>query len=132
MLLFIALDFNVSPYLLLVFPGTILVGAIIFAAAIIVAFCNARFRDLNQVLAAVVSLGFLITPVIWTVDVLAERAYIATLNPITHLLELIRAPLLGSPPSMTAWYVAGALLIVFSSAAVTLVRKYEYRLPFWL
>jgi lipopolysaccharide transport system permease protein len=116
----------------LVVPGLIVVGSIVFVAAVITSFANTRFRDLNQVLAATVSIGFLVTPVIWTTDVLGERAYIANLNPLTHLLGLVRMPLLGMQPPAESWYVAGAILLCLSVAASYTVRKYRYHVPFWL
>lgn len=131
-LLFVVFARPATPTMLFVIPGLILVGSIVFAAAVVTAFTNARFRDLNQVLAAAVSLGFLITPVIWTTDALAERAYIANLNPMTHLLGLVRLPLLGVQPPAESWYIAAAILVCLIATAVHAVRKYRYQVPFWL
>jgi ABC-type polysaccharide/polyol phosphate export permease len=130
--LFIVFDRPVSWTTLLVIPGLIAVGLIVLVAAVIAAFACTRFRDLNQVLTATVSLGFLITPVIWTPEVLGERAYIANLNPITHLLGLVRLPLLGTIPAMESWYVAAIMFVGLAIIAFCVVRKYRHHIPFWL
>ncbi len=119
--------------MLLAVPGMLLVGATVFAGATVAAFACTRFRDLQQVLVAMLSLGFLVTPVIWAPEVLGEhRAYIAHLNPITHLLDVVRLPLLGRAPSAVNWLVSGGVLAVLSALAAIMVRRYRHWVPFWL
>jgi lipopolysaccharide transport system permease protein len=130
--LFIVFGRSVSLTTVLVVPGLVAVGLIVLAASVVIAFACTRFRDLNQVLTAVVSLGFLITPVIWTPDVLGDRAYIANLNPVTHLLNLVRLPLLGTEPAAESWYVAATVFVGLAAAACYTVRKYRHQFPFWL
>ena len=133
LLLFVVFGRTPTPQMLLAVPGMMLLGGTIFAGATVAAFACTRFRDLQQVLVAVLSLGVLVTPVIWSPEVLGEhRAYIAHLNPATHLLDLVRLPLLGRMPSMANWLVSGGVLMVLSALAVIAMRRYRHWVPFWL
>ena len=42
-----------------------------------------------------VNIAFLVTPVFWYRQMLAERAYLVDLNPLHAFLECLRSPLLG-------------------------------------
>ncbi|HQR03312.1 MAG TPA: ABC transporter permease [Rhodocyclaceae bacterium] len=117
---------------LLVVPGMLVVGGVIFSTSIIVAFACARFRDLKQVLASALSLGLLITPVIWSPEILKDRIYVAYLNPFSHLLDLIRLPLLAVTPSATNWAVAFGTLLICSMVARIVITRYRHLVIFWL
>jgi ABC-type polysaccharide/polyol phosphate export permease len=64
-----------------------------FLAAIICA----RFRDLQQVLASSMQLLFFISPVIWVAKDGAGYSNIMKINPILHMLNVTRNPMLGKP-----------------------------------
>ena len=56
---------------------------------------SARFRDIPRIIASLAEVVFLITPIIWTPDLLGPRIYLAYGNPFFHMIEIVRAPLLG-------------------------------------
>jgi ABC-type polysaccharide/polyol phosphate export permease len=63
-----------------------------------VAIAAARYRDLQQVNAAVLQLVFFISPIIWIPsDMHGVRNVLLYANPVTHLVGVIRNPLLGVP-----------------------------------
>jgi lipopolysaccharide transport system permease protein len=132
-LLFIVFGRTPTMQMLMALPGMIIVGATVFAGATATAFVCTRFRDLQQMLVALMSLGLLITPVIWSPEVLGEdRLYIAYFNPLTHLLDLVRLPLLGLVPRSESWLISFGLMTVLSAAAIFMVRRYRHCVPFWL
>lgn len=130
--LLVMLDRPLTQATLLVLPGMLMLGAVIFSASVIVAFACARFRDLQQVLVSALNLGFLVTPVIWSPEILTDRIYVAYLNPFSHLLDLVRLPLLGVAPSTTTWVVAFGVLLICSIAAQFAITRYRYQVTFWL
>lgn len=133
LLLFVVFGRIPATQMLMAVPGMLLVGATVFAGATVTAFACTRFRDLQQVLVAFLSLGLLVTPVIWSPEVLGEhRAFIAYINPLTHLLDLVRLPLLGRMPSLVNWIVSSGMMVVLSVMAVFMVRRYRHLVPFWL
>jgi len=66
---------------------------------------GARYRDTPYAIGSIMRFLFFTTPVFWVADGLGPRAYIATFNPFTHFLEIVRAPLLGTIPSFLSWSV---------------------------
>lgn len=91
----------------------------------------ARFRDLPQIIGALVNITFFVTPVFWYKGTLGGRGYITDYNPLFALLELVRAPLLGGLPSANS--VAVALCVTVAGWIVTFLyaRRYQPTLAYW-
>lgn len=91
-----------------------------------------RFRDVPPIIGSVIQLLFFVTPVMWKPELLGDRRYLMVLNPFYHLLEVIRAPLLGHVPGWESW-VAGLLFAAagwaFTFACFSRFRK---RIAYWL
>lgn len=117
---------------LMALPGVILLGGVIFTTAVILAYACSRYRDLTQIVTSALGLLFLVTPILWSPEVLGERGYIAQVNPFTHLVDLVRQPLLGSSASATNWAVASTLFAVSSTMAWATDRQFRKRVLFWL
>jgi ABC-type polysaccharide/polyol phosphate export permease len=61
-----------------------------------VAVVCARFRDLKQILASVTQLLFFLSPVLWIPsDVRGYRGNLMLLNPVVHMMNVIRGPLMA-------------------------------------
>lgn len=73
----------------------------------------ARYRDLKQVLASVMQLLFFLSPVMWIPgEIKGVGGKLLTLNPIVHMLNVLRDPLLGqgmNRQSVTILIVGGAV-----------------------
>lgn len=85
-------------------PGAVLALAglaclCVAALGVALAFASlgARYRDLAAAGGALGSLLFILTPVLWVPTEAMEATPLLLLNPVHHLLETIRAPLLGAP-----------------------------------
>jgi ABC-type polysaccharide/polyol phosphate export permease len=62
-----------------------------------VAVISARFRDIPQAVASVTQAAAIMTPVFWRPDRIPQAyRWILDFNPFYHLLEAVRAPLLGA------------------------------------
>lgn len=117
---------------LLFFPNFCLVAAIIFFGSGILAFIAARYQDFQHLIVASVGVLFLITPIIWSPDILTERAYIASINPLTHMMELLRAPLLGGAPNGVNYAVCLILLALSVIGFVQMHRRCRTQFMFWI
>lgn len=117
---------------LLFLPGLALVSVFLIAGSGTLAFFCARFHDVQMIITAVVGVLFLITPIIWSADILVERGYIATFNPLTHVLDVLRKPLLGEIPSDINYAVAIILAAVAAAAFTLCYRAFRKRYIFWL
>lgn len=75
----------------------------------VMAILSARFRDVPQIVANFIQVAFFISPIIWKADMLSEKnRYVADLNPLYHLVEVVRTPLLGQAPATLSWVVVFA------------------------
>ena len=98
------------------------------------AFC-ARFRDVPQVIMALMQVAFFVTPVMWNAKILEshpEADLLIRLNPFFYILEILRAPLLGSP--MTVDMVLKALIVsagVIIASAIGFART-RGRIAYWV
>jgi len=72
------------------------------------------------------------TPIMWQLSSLNGADIFADVNPVYHLIELVRAPMLGTAPEFQSWLVAGSLAIVGSVLAATLLVRKSRRIVFWL
>jgi lipopolysaccharide transport system permease protein len=93
---------------------------------------SARFRDIPRIIASLSQIVFLITPIIWMPNLLGERSYLAEANPFFHLIELIRAPLLGSAPSEHTLIVTIAITATNLLLATVLFSRYRSRIAYWI
>ena len=93
---------------------------------------STRFRDIPQLIANIIQVIFFLTPIFWTTDHLPTRPAFVDYNPLAHLIDLVRRPLLGSAPSAENWLVVGLMSICGTVAAVLLYRRSFSRIPYWV
>lgn len=93
-----------------------------------------RYRDLPPIISSVVQIGFYLTPIIWLPELVPERAalYLLDLNPLYHLMNIVRAPLLGQLPTLLNWVACAGLAIVGWTATLLFYGRYRRRIAYWL
>jgi len=130
----IAIMFKVVPNLttLLALPGLFLVCVNVIWVAMLLAILSTRYRDMVPIVATIVQIMIFATPIMWPVSSLGGADIIADVNPVYHLIELVRAPMLGTTPELRSWLVAVSLAIVGSALATTLLVRKSKRIVFWL
>jgi lipopolysaccharide transport system permease protein len=94
----------------------------------------ARYRDLAQIVASVLQVVFYLTPIVWMPKALPHRAgvFLLNFNPAFHLIEVVRAPLLGQLPTATNWIFAIALGTVGWCITLLMYGQYKRRIAYWL
>lgn len=100
--------------------------------ALVLGIVGARFRDIQQLVTAIMTILFLITPIMWQRQLLQDNQFIATFNPITHFIEVVRQPLLGSAPSFTSLCITLAISAIGWLGAYFLLARTRQRVVFWL
>ena len=123
---------ELSLRVLLIVPNFFFVGSIIFLGSGMMSFFAARYQDVQHLITASIGVLFLITPIIWSPEILTERAYIASINPLTHVISLLRAPLLGQVPEPLNYIVCLVLLVLFSFGFFQTYKNYHRRYMFWI
>lgn len=91
-----------------------------------------RFRDVPPIIASLVQLLFFVTPVMWKPELLGDRRYLIDLNPLHHLLEVVRAPLLGTVPGWEHWTVSVLLAAGGWWLTFRLFTRFRNRIAYWL
>lgn len=125
--------FKVASNLPLCFLGLMLFMAIAFFGVILFGMLGARYRDVKNIVQSVLNVLFFVTPVMWIPGMLSGRKLILVqFNPVYHMLNLIRNPLLGKEIPIVSWQACSLLLVVMMGFSITLFGKYRRRIPFWL
>jgi lipopolysaccharide transport system permease protein len=57
---------------------------------------------------------------------------IVTTNPLYHVLQVSRLPLIGELPSLDNWIWVLSSAVVFWAAGLFMFRKYEKRIAYWV
>lgn len=117
---------------LLAIPGLVVFAATVLFLLVPIAVLCTRFRDFSQIVANVLQITFFATPIMWRPDSLAAFHWIVDYNPVAHLIDIVRAPLLGHAPAPESWlWAAGSLVAAFVTAAC-LLGRYRHRIAYWL
>lgn len=95
------------------------------------AFC-ARFRDIGPIVGSVMQIAFFLTPVLWQPSQLGAKAVYLPLNPFFALIEIVRAPLLGTSPSVIVWIAAIGYSLVLCIISWMLFVQARGRVAFWI
>jgi lipopolysaccharide transport system permease protein len=130
----IAIVFKIEPNLamLLAIPGLILVCVNLIWLTMVIAILSTRYRDIQPIVGTAVQLGMFATPIMWPISSLGNAQIVAELNPVYHLIEITRAPLLGQFAGLHSWLAAIGMAIVGSILAVALLVRASRRIVFWL
>jgi ABC-type polysaccharide/polyol phosphate export permease len=119
---------------LLVFPGLLLLCIILAWINLVLAMIGTRFRDLQPIIASMLQLMFFLTPLIWNRGQIAGKAHSLWVdaNPFYHLIEIMRAPMLGKPPELLTVAAVFAMAIVGWYLTYLLFARFRRRIPYWL
>lgn len=96
---------------------------------------GARFRDLSEIVQAIMRIAFLATPVIWMPSTTERggglRAFL-DYNPFFHFIELIRAPLLGNPIAPLSWIAVLSMTVIGFLLAYLSTRHLAKNIALWV
>ena len=113
-------------------PSLLLVVLNLYWSMHLLGLLGARFRDIEHLVNGVVPILFFISPVIYRADRLPEGFNLVWLNPLSYMIEAIRAPLLGQPiPSLTYPVLLG-MLVVGACLTWAHQRTSGKNLAFWV
>jgi homopolymeric O-antigen transport system permease protein len=130
----VAIIYEVRPGLtgLIALPGLALVYLNQVWVTLTLAIICTRYRDVPQIVTTAVQILLFATPIMWPVSALGPATMIAHMNPFYHMIELIRAPMLGEVPSSLSWVVVLVCVALGWTVAVLLLLRTRRRLVFWL
>jgi ABC-type polysaccharide/polyol phosphate export permease len=117
---------------LLAVPGLLLVAVNLLWMALLFAMLGARFRDFEYVVGAAMPVLMFLSPVFYRPSYLPFNGRFVWLNPLSHLIEIVRYPLLNAAPP--GFVVLTTLLLAGGGWAVTLwlFNAKHKRIAYWL
>ncbi|MDP3173633.1 MAG: ABC transporter permease [Phenylobacterium sp.] len=87
---------------------------------------SARFRDVPQIVMSIMQFAIFMTPVFWRPSAFPDRHALLTFNPFYHMLEAVRAPLMGAAAPAHSYAILcmmGLLGWLLTFAVFTLTRR---------
>ena len=94
-------------------------------------FC-ARFRDIPPIVANLTQVIFFLTPVMWSPEILKDRVWVVNFNPFHHLIEIVRAPMIGAPIYWQSWLWSISICVFGLFFAHFLMLRYRNRIAYWI
>ena len=73
---------------------------------------SARFRDVPQIVGAMMQFSMFMTPVFWKPDQVGRRHMLLELNPFYYMLDIVRSPLLGGMMNPKTWPVLSIMAVL--------------------
>lgn len=110
--------------------------ALSWGLVVIASFINTKFRDYQQVMALAMQALWYVSPVFFRGEMFTNNKHLEllfNLNPITHILNLVRNPFLYGkfPSAMSYLYIFIVILVVWIIAFIKL-KKEEKNMIFYL
>lgn len=121
--------------LLATIPAFLVVLVNLAWMAAFLAIIGARLPDIHELVGSVLMFSFLFTPIIWTasqVPLGTLRGTIARINPLFHLVESVRAPLLGEHVETGTYVYLAVMTLVGWLLAYFVYRRYARYVPLWV
>ena len=131
----VAIMFDVEPgwVLLMAIPGLLILIINALWAVTLLGMLSARFRDLPQIVSSILQIAFFITPIIWMPEAASvKRPLLIDVNPFYHLIELMRAPMLGDFPTLANWYVVLGITRFGWLSTLLFFRRFHCRIAYWI
>lgn len=110
-----------------------LIAFALFWLCLLLGLLGARYRDVSQIVANLLQILFFLTPVFWPPQAIGPgRGWIVSWNPIFALIDVIRAPLLGTPVAASSWPMVLALSISAAACGFAALALARSRVAYWV
>lgn len=122
-----------GPELLLAIPGLVLVTANSAWLALVLGMLCLRFRDVQPLVGSITQIAMFVTPIFWSPDTLTSlrRLVFVDLNPLYHLIDVVRGPLLGRVPFVESYLVVIAITVAGWGMTYLIFRRFRRRITYW-
>ena len=117
---------------LLFIPGFILFLINAAWISLAVGVLSTRYRDIPQVIANAIQVIFFLTPIFWSPESLPNRPAFVLFNPFYHLIEIVRAPLLGEVAPLLSWGLCVGMALAGLGFTAWLYRRAHARIAYWV
>ena len=118
---------------LLALPGLALVLLNSVWVSMLLGIICLRFRDVPPLVSSALQIAMLITPLFWPAETLTgiKRFVFVELNPLYHVVDVVRAPLVGRLPDPVSYGVMIAMTIVGGWLTYAVFKRFRKRIAYW-
>lgn len=133
-IVFVIVSFGVNLNLVLFIPAVALLVVNLSWLAFLSAIVSARYRDIPQVISSIMTILYFVSPVMWQPNLIPAGAahLLLGLNPMYHLLQIVRNPILGLPPTLENWILCCAFAVIGWTIVLILLRKTKKQIAYWV
>lgn len=131
---FFVAQYSLGFSILLALPGLALTLANLGWLSIILAVISARYRDFPAIVSGGLVVAFYVTPILWSPKQI-EGSWVQQLipfNPFVHLIDVFRAPLIGSPIPTLSFIILLLSASIGWSLSYSLLKWKSAQIPFWV
>lgn len=129
---FIFYRYPVHPVALLSLFGFIIVVANLYWVCLLIGILCLRFRDVAQIVVYGLQLAIFVTPIIWQPGKSAVSPTIVKLNPLYHMVQVVRAPIFDGKIPYESIAFCLAMIVVGSALAFFVFRFSRRHIVHWL
>ncbi len=131
-LVFLVLGVTPGAITLLAIPGLLLILLNGFWMSLLLSIVTLRVRDVQQIVASGMQIAMFATPVFWPRELLGTRfSWLIDYNPLYHLLQIGRDPLIGQVPPNESWLWAAGMAGIGLAVTLVLFGAVRRRLAYW-
>lgn len=113
--------------------GFVTLSLFVFFLSFPIAIICTRFRDITPIVQSVMQILYFFTPIMWQPKAVGtEHQWMLQYNPAHHLIDIVRAPLIGQSASLESWAWALGSLAVATLLAVLTHTRYRKNIAYWL
>lgn len=126
---------KISFFNLLFAPGLIILTGNLIWISILTGMLSARFRDMAPIISSGMTILYFLSPIMWMPESLGDSNlahFLLGLNPLYHLLQVVREPLLGDVPTFENYAASLAILAIGALFTSIIFKKFKNEIPFWV
>jgi ABC-type polysaccharide/polyol phosphate export permease len=112
--------------------GCVVLGVNGISVALFLGILSTRFRDISPIVSSFLQVVFFLTPIFWPIEALGVYRPIAEFNPLFCAIDVIRAPLTGTPVATYSWPVLLVATAIGFSAAFLIFARFRSRIAYWI
>lgn len=106
----------------------VFINFIVFSLSII----TTRYKDISSLVSLILQIMFFLTPIIWHKESARAALFIVDFNPLSHLVDLFRLPLMQNIPGFTAYSTLLIMLVTSIILLRFLHKNYINKVAYWI
>ncbi|MDC1076119.1 ABC transporter permease [Litorivicinus sp.] len=128
----IIFDIQLTWYIFSAIAGILVLTLNLWWIGLAISIFCLRYRDGLQMVNTLLQIALFVTPVLWPVEALGERArYLADWNVLFHFVAIVRDPLLGIEVNPLSWQVSIGAVFFGIAFSYFLLRATREKLIHW-